>query len=280
MDRQDKKDKKDNLSNRKIQAVENLSYTAVHTVACAFNDILVSSAVSNFTSKYLDRRFSTGCGDGGWRHWLTAEAISDAGAIAPTVALAYYAPNFMGKLQKFIEPVFGKMFEKSIARAVRKEAAIYGVEDEAAINQRVAEKKQEEMAQLPLAFVWTAIAFVGNVAIQYGQGAKHAHHHHEHVQDATPLWNIALSKMAGSGVAFALAVGARATAPTAMRTYDHFTNEKISLPVTKKLGKWLGVDEKAIDSAIRKHHDRRVDTWAERMKKEQSETAGRIQMGG
>lgn len=248
--------------------MEDIAYTINHAIACSATDF-IDPFVGNATQKWLGRRFSVGCGHGhdhfhdatceashahthgNLGHWWLGELAGDFGSVPVTIAIQRHAPGLMQGIGKGMEAVAGGLFRKSAERTARKQAAAFGGQaSEAEIQARAGEIYRHEIEHMPLAAVWTASSVAINVGIQKLSG------------NTAPLWHIGAGKLAGVSLSTGLTLGLRAAAPGTMQAIDRSASEHVYLPVARKVGKWFGVEETAIEQAAEQEQQKK--SWAQR----------------
>jgi hypothetical protein len=282
------------------ERAEDIAYTINHALACTATDF-IDPFVGNLTQKYLGKRISIGCGHdhskdgkdhhhhhdhdhhhhdhghdhdhehkhehehksgGNLTHWWAGEVVGDFGAVPVTIAFQRYAPGFMNSIRQCMEPVLGPVFRKGAKRSAENWALKQHLSlDSDACREKENQIYEHEVRHLPQALIWTASSVAINLATQKGLGNK------------GPLWQLAVGKAVGASISAGLVVGGRAIVPEAAHNWDRFTSKNLFLPVTKAVGKVVGVDEKDIDSMASHHHeDARNDSWEERVKDDTAAT--------
>lgn len=197
----------------------------------------------------------------GTKEWFIGEFLGDVGAVPATLLLQRYAPSVMTGIQHITEPVVGGLLRSRTRAAAEKWADHHGLARDA---QEVVDRAEQlytyEMRHMPQMVVWTVASSVINYGVMRYRNPE------------LEFASFAKGKVAGAAITAGLVFGTRTLAPGAAHQWDETMGRKFVVPVTKKIGKVFGVEERDVD----RFHARETESdapkrWAERV--QGSETA-------
>jgi hypothetical protein len=187
-------------------------------------------------------------------NWFIGEALGDVGAVLVTIPVQRYFPGFMSGLRHAMEPLVGGLFKKGAERASHKWADKHGLRHD---SQEVVDRAQTlyeyELSHLPQMAVWTA----ASVGINYGVMRTLDH--------SLTLGTFTKGKAIGSAVTAALVFGTRAIAPDKAHKWDETAGKHVIVPLTKKVGKIFGVEERDVDDYHARRSEDAARNWVEKV---------------
>lgn len=203
------------------EKAEDISYTINHSIVCTATDF-IDPFTGNYIQKLLGNKSQL-------KNAAMAEIIGDFGAVPLTIGMQRFFPSAISMVGKMAEPVLGRVFMKGAERAANKWADEQGYSTD---SKEYEDKKQKiyqyEMKHLPQAIMWTVSAAGLNIASQRLLGNNNPIHH------------IAAGKIGGSMLTAAIVLGGRSIFPRHAEKIDHFSSEKIVMPIEKKIYHVLG----------------------------------------
>lgn len=252
---------------------EDLVYTLNHAIVCGATDLLDPLIGAYTDQKYsvslhhwFEHRFEKWFGihlehhhhpklkpgqPGFWKEygktiaeWGVGEAVGDIGAVPITVGMQYVAPGFMRGIQTVSEPVLGPAFRWSANMHARNWGRQNGIalnSDE--VKEYADEVYEHEVTHLPHAFVWTGTAAIGNVATQKILFPKKY------------IPSLVVGKAAGSFATLVTVLGFRTLAPGQAQKLDKWNTENIAEPATRKISRWLGIDEEVVERVLEEERE-------------------------
>lgn len=288
----------------KEQRAEDVAYTINHALVCAATDI-IDPFVAAWTQKNLGKKLHTSwCnmthdhGDGGTcshghhhhdhhhhghdhdhhhhhhdditfggalKHWVIGEAIGDLGAVPVAIATQRYAPGFMDWINRNMESIFGKTYQKSTQKAAMNWALKNNLEPgDPVVKQYQNELYRHEIEHFGQAMVWTVASVGLNVASQkLITGNRH------------PVPYMLLYKTLGAATSATILIGGRAVAPDKFQSWDRWTSDNIFTPATKAVGKLFGVDEKTVEKTANRKRELEEGSWAKKSKEPENKSLER-----
>lgn len=207
------------------QRAEDISYTLNHAIICTATDPITDPLISTYILKRLGHKSK-------YSSNAKAEIIGDFGAIPLTIGMQRFFPGLMGGISKLAEPVLRKPFMSGAKRDAEEWAKRHGYSvDSPEYKQREEKIYKYEITHVPQALAWTGSALLLNVGIQKSMDRK------------IPLHHIFAGKVGGTLTTAVITVGGRMLFPRKAEKIDHFTSEKILLPLEGKINKMLGVSD-------------------------------------
>ncbi len=191
----------------------------------------------------------------GFKEWAIGEAAGDIGAVPLTLAVQHFTPGVMTGIQRGLEPIVGRLMHKRAERAAERWADKHGIaRDAEEVVTRAQELYQYEIRHLPQMVMWT----LSSIAINYGVM--------KYRNPELSVANFAKGKAAGSAITAGLVFGARTFAPDKAHAWDSKVGGKVVVPITKKVGRLFGIEERDVDD----FHKRSMDEdhpkeWSKRV---------------
>lgn len=194
-----------------------------------------------------------------WRgagNWFAGEFIGDVGAAAVTIPIQRFFPGFMDGIRRSVEPFVGGFFHRGAERSAHKWADKHGL---AYDSQEVVDHAQKlyeyEMRHLPQMGVWT----ISSILLHGGVMKV--------LEPKITLGEFGRQKAAGALITAGLVVGARAMSPANAHKWDEKVGKHVIVPVTKKVGKLFGIEERDVDDYhARQTKDSQPQSWANRVR--------------
>ncbi len=195
------------------------------------------------------------------RNWFVGEALGDVGAVLVTIPVQRYFPGFMSGLRHAMEPLVGGLFKKGAERASHKWADKHGLNyDSKEVVDRAQTLYEYELSHLPQMAVWTA----ASVGINYGVMRALDH--------SLTLGTFTKGKAIGSAVTAALVFGTRAFVPDKAHRWDETAGKHVIVPLTKKVGKIFGIEERDVDDYHARRSEAAPRQWVDKVKEPQPES--------
>lgn len=263
---------------------QDIAYTINHALACTALDTL-NTPVEVLSQRYLGRKFSIsfcpGCATNSHApefhgkadsaltstgRWLVAEYAGDWLGVIPTVTMQRYAPGVMEGIGRTLSYVLGPVFRYGANRSAGAWALEQGISPEGETAKfRANEIYQHELKHLPQAAVWT----VASTALCLGTLRL--------MGDTHSLGVNAASKLIGASTSILGVLGTRAMAPDLARNWDSWPSRNLYLPLTKVVGRTIGIEEKDVDVMAAK--DREYESGVRWQAMVEAEKAKGVQRG-
>lgn len=255
-----------------LERAEDISYTINHALSCGTADVFLQPIIAatfgaNVGCSHHDdhhgahhhhepkpkmtlKSFAHEAG-----HYFKGEIIGDFAAVPLTIGVQRFFPNFMNGLRKVTEPLVGWAFRIGANHSARNWAKQEGISTDAPeVAARAEAIYQHEVSHLPQAVMWNVFAYpIGAVAQKMG---GHGRTYPE----------IFKSKLVGAFVSNGLLIGGRILSPGAAQKWDQAMGEKVFMPVSKKVGSLLNIDEATMEDAVNKQRGK--TDWKERIQTE------------
>lgn len=252
------KEKQAEKSKTDKERAGDIAYTINHAISCGTTDVVLQPVIAAAFG------INVGCNDPSHRkpgqkfslrsfaheagHYLKGEIIGDFVAVPLTIGVQRLFPNFMHGVRKIVEPLTGWAFRLGAEHSAKRWGVQQGLsEDSPEVKARADAVYEHEVKHLPQAVTWNLFAYpigaFGQKAMGHGSGYK----------------EIFKSKLVGAAVSNGILIGSRMLAPGAAQRWDRFAGDNFIMPVSKKVGKLFGVDEKTMEQA------RAHDSWQDRL---------------
>ena len=246
------------------QKANDIAYTINHALSCGTTDVVLQPVIAATFG------INVGCNHPGhthgkqkltWKsfaheagHYFKGEIIGDFAAVPLTIGVQRLFPDFMNGLRKLLEPAFGWAFRLGANHTAMRWAKKQGIAPDAPEVQAHADVVYEhEISHLPQAAVWNMFAYPIGAFAQKAMGHGVAY------------GQIFKSKLVGAAVSNGILIGGRMIAPGAAQKWDEFTSDKLFLPVSKTVGRVLGVDEKTMEKAAKRQNSGADGQWQDRL---------------
>jgi hypothetical protein len=284
-----------------LQRAEDVSYTINHALSCGMTDVVLQPLIAAAFG------INVGCGDPNHHHddhghdhkhdhghthgpdcnhhdhppakrkltfksftseawhYFKGEIFGDFVAVPLTIGVQRFFPGFMKGLRSIFEPLLGWAFRMGANHSAQNWGKQQGLASDAPeVVARAQEMYEHEVSHLPQAVVWNMFAYPLGAIAQKMDG-----HHRSYPE-------IFKSKLVGAAVSNSILIGGRMLAPGAAEKWDQATGEKIFMPLTRKVGKLFGIEEKTMEKALNKKHQSLPEkaaqpenaNWAKRLESE------------
>ncbi len=205
------------------------------------------------TMEYLKKHYPN------FKEWFIGEAVGDLGAVPVTLAVQHFTPGIMTGIQHGLEPIVGRLMRARAEKAAARWADSNGIARDARdVVDHAESLYQYEIRHLPQMAMWT----LSSCAINYGVM--------KYRNPAMELATFTKGKVAGAAITAGLVFGTRTLAPEAAHRWDETMGRRVVVPVTKKVGRIFGIEEKEVDAQHEKHHGTAAPTkpasnWADKL---------------
>jgi hypothetical protein len=191
-------------------------------------------------------------------NWFVGEAVGDVGAALVTIPIQRFFPGVMDGIRHVTEPLVGGVFRHSANRDAKKWGERHQLApDSEEVVTRAKEIYQYEMRHLPQMLMWT----VSSVLLHYGVMRK--------LEPTITIGEFSRQKAAGAAITAGLIFGVRALAPSAAHKWDSKMGEHVVVPLTKKVGKLFGIDEREVEAHQKRHEENAPMNWQARVREMQ-----------
>lgn len=192
----------------------------------------------------------------GARNWFVGEAIGDVGAMVVTIPVQRVLPGVMDSMRSVLEPVAGGFFRRGAKSAANRWADKHGMaRDSQEVVDRARELYEYEMRHLPQMAVWT----LSSIGLHYGVM--------RFLERDITVGQFARQKAATSAITAGLVFGARAMSPDRAHKWDQTMGGKVVVPITKKIGRVFGVEERDVDDFHRRQaeQENKPSSWTNKV---------------